>query len=50
MKILIGVDSSPHSEATIAEVANRPWPNGSIHASVVSDGGANARGNGDTPH
>lgn len=30
MKILIGVDGSPHSEATIAEVAKRPWPNGSI--------------------
>ena len=29
MKILIGVDGSPHSDAAVTEVANRPWPKGS---------------------
>jgi hypothetical protein len=29
MKILLAVDGSPCSEAAIAEVARRPWPDGS---------------------
>jgi len=29
MKILIAVDGSPFSEATLTEVARRPWPAGS---------------------
>ncbi len=29
MKILLAVDGSPHSEAAVREVAQRPWPAGS---------------------
>lgn len=29
MKILVGIDGSPHSTAAIAEVGRRPWPAGS---------------------
>ena len=29
MKILIGVDGSPYSEAALDEVSRRPWPKGS---------------------
>ncbi len=36
MKILVGVDGSPYSDAALAEVARRPWPKGSeilvVHA------------------
>ncbi|HLO00005.1 MAG TPA: universal stress protein [Pyrinomonadaceae bacterium] len=28
MRILIGVDGSPHSDAALEEVAQRPWPTG----------------------
>lgn len=30
MKILIGIDGSPHSDRTVTEVAKRPWPKNSL--------------------
>jgi nucleotide-binding universal stress UspA family protein len=44
MKILLGIDGSPCSDAAVREVASRPWPPGSevqivtaIHAPIVPD-------------
>ena len=30
MKILLAIDGSPHSDAAVAEVGQRPWPLGSV--------------------
>jgi nucleotide-binding universal stress UspA family protein len=30
MRILLAIDGSPHSDAAVAEVRRRPWPNGTV--------------------
>jgi nucleotide-binding universal stress UspA family protein len=30
MKVILAIDGSPHSEAALAEVGRRPWPNGTV--------------------
>jgi hypothetical protein len=30
LRILLGVDGSPHAQAAVDEVVRRPWPTGSV--------------------